>query len=424
VAVTDIVTVDGRDPGQPAEPPVVVRSGGGGWPDFRLIWAAHSVSTFGDHLTLVALPLATFARTGSALAVGIAAAMEAVTVILFGMLAGVLGDRLRHRHVLVATDAFRALILVALALALTLPGYPVAVIYLAAFGLGLLRVLHDSAAGAVIPVVVENADLLKANSRMQASESVATAVGPAVAGVLISAFGPAAAFFADAGSFAVSGGAVRRVRRLDRIHANRGPVGPSLRREMGAGMRALVADKWVMRATLLAAAVNVLAIAVEAQFIPYAHDVLHVGGVGVGVYFALLGASAVATSIAVGRYQLARGDVLVGAVAIYASGILLAGLHPTLVTAGLAHIGAGVGSALFATHYYSLRQRRFPVSLQGRVVVATRMIMFGVVPIAYVAGGLLANHLGPQALFVGASCVGLAAMSWAALAGLGRLRVD
>ena len=40
----------------------------GGWLDFRRLWAAHAVSIFGDQLTLVALPLATYGETSSALA--------------------------------------------------------------------------------------------------------------------------------------------------------------------------------------------------------------------------------------------------------------------------------------------------------------------------------------------------------------------
>ena len=59
------------------------------WPDFRRLWAAHSVSIFGDQLTLVALPLATYAETSSALAVGVVASAEATTAVVFGLPAGV-----------------------------------------------------------------------------------------------------------------------------------------------------------------------------------------------------------------------------------------------------------------------------------------------------------------------------------------------
>jgi len=79
---------------------------------------------------------------------------------------------------------------------------------------------------------------------------------------------------------------------------------------------------------------------------------------------------------------------------------------------------------LAISHWSTLRQRRFPIRLLGRVTMATRMVLFGVIPIAYVAGGALARTDGSETLFVVAACVGLAACVWAWAVGLGSLRVD
>ena len=49
--------------------------------DFAWLWGTYTVSTFGDQVTLVALPIAVFARTQSALAVGIAASMQTATAL-------------------------------------------------------------------------------------------------------------------------------------------------------------------------------------------------------------------------------------------------------------------------------------------------------------------------------------------------------
>src|SRR5687768_16840063 len=168
------------------------------WGDFGRVWSAHSMSVFGDQLTLVALPLATYAETRSAVAVGLIASAEAVTAVGFGLVAGALADRLPHRRVLVWSDLVRAVVLCALAGVLLLPRGALAALAVAAVVLGVARVLHDAAAGAVLPLVVEAPDLLAANGRMQASESAATAVGPALAGGLIGVGGVGTAFLADA----------------------------------------------------------------------------------------------------------------------------------------------------------------------------------------------------------------------------------
>ena len=110
--------------------------------------------------------------------------------------------------------------------------------------------------------------------------------------------------------------------------------------------------------------------------------------------------------------------------AIFALGVIMAGLVPSAVTLVLTYLAAGFGSVLSVSHWSSLRQRRFPVRLLGRVTMATRMALFGVIPFAYVAGGALARSAGSRVLFVVAGAVGLATCLWALAVGLGSLRVD
>lgn len=406
----------------PAAPEIEIRTESD-WPAFSRTWAAHGVSSFGDHFTMVALPIATFARTGSALSVGVVAAMQGITVLLFGLAAGVIADRVSRRRLLVLTDLFRGATLAALAGALVWNIAPVGAIFLAAFVLGALRVLHDAAEVAVVPLLVEGSDLLRANGRVHASDSAATAAGPAAAGGLLSVGGVALAFVGDALSFFVSAFAVRGVRRIDDGCPPPGSSAPVVA-EVRDGLRALWADAFVMRALVVVAAMNVVATAAEAQFIPYAREVLGLGSTGVGLYFALGGLVAVGTAMIAGRRRIVRGDALLFGVGVFASGFLLAGLAPSLATAALAFVGAGFGSALTLTHWYSLRHKRFPLHLLGRVSVATRMAITAAVPVAYIAGGWFAHAYGPDALYVVVSVVGLGAVAWGLATGLARLRID
>jgi len=391
--------------------------------DFSRFWQAYTVSIFGDQITMLALPVAVFARTHSALAVGIAASMQAATTLVFGLFAGALADRMRQRPVLIVTDLVRAAVLGLLAvMVVSTPSYPVEVIYAAAFVLGAFGILHDAAAGAALPIVVSGRDLLKANGRLSGSESAGNAVGPAIAGLLTS-LSIGLAFAADGLSFFLS------VLGISRVQAFRLQVAPpetptSMRSDIGEGLRAVWRDGWIIKAVGLIAAMNVMAVAVEAQFIPYAKTVLHISNLGIGAYFALGGAAGVVTAVALGRSERTRGDVMVLGVLVFGIGVLLAGVVPSRITIVFTYIAAGVGSVLAVSHWSSLRQRRFPVRLLGRVTMATRMVLFGVIPIASVAGGALARSQGSETLFAAAGCVGLAACVWAWAVGLGSLRVD
>jgi MFS family permease len=408
----------GREGGPAAQQPARRRK------DFNWFWGAWTVSTIGDQVTLVALPFAVYARTHSALSVGIAASMQGATALVFGLFAGAMADRLRHRAVLIATDWIRAAALALLAvLVATSSAYPVMALYFGAFVLGALGILHDASHSAALPLVVRGRDLLRANGKLSASESIGNAAGPALAGAL-TAVGVGLAFVADALSFLLSAIGMTQVRTLARPPSEERSEQHSMTEDIREGLRALRSDRVVMNALILVTAGNVMAVAVEAQFIPYAREVLHLGALGVGLYFAIGGAAGVFTALALSRSDTTRGSGMIFGAAIFGLGVLAAGVFPSRITAVFTYLAAGAGSVLLITHWSSLRQRRFPVRLLGRVTVATRLALFGVMPIAYLAGGALARSEGSQALFVAAGGVGLAACAWAWVVGLGRVRLD
>lgn len=395
---------------------------GPGWADFRRFWAAHAVSSFGDQLSLVALPLATFAVTDSAVAVGLVASAEAVTAVAFGLAAGAIADHLPHRRLLVRTDVARAAVLALLAVALLTPVPDLPALLAAALAVGVLRVTHDASASAVLPIVVSHTDLLAANGRLNSAESASTASGPALAGGLVALGGPALAFVADAATFVVSACTVRTIRRLDVAPPPTDEPAPRLRSAVAEGVRALAADRPMVRLVAVGAALNVMSVCLEAQFIPYADRVLGIGAFGIGVLFAIGGTAAVLTSLVVAGRTQARGDVIIAGVAVYAAGVASAGLAPSLATAVLAFVTAGAGSAIVASHLAALRQRRFPVRLQGRIAMAIRTLVLGLLPIPLVGGGYLSSATGPEVLFVVAACVGALVTAWALVTGAATVR--
>jgi hypothetical protein len=298
-------------------------------------------------------------------------------------------------------------------------------LYLAAFVMGALRVLHDAAAGAALPRVVMGPDLLAANGKLSASESAGNTGGPLLGGMLMSLGGAGLAFGADALSFVLSAFTVARVRPLRygrRAHGMRARD-RTIKADVIEGLRVVWADRPFMHGLVLVAAMNVVAVAVEAQFVPYAKELLHLGGVAVGVYFAVGGVAGLATALVLSRRQEARGDVVLAGVGFFAAGVMVAGLAPSRLSAGVAFVAAGVGSVMVITHFSALRQRRFPVRLLGRVGMAARTVLFGILPLAHLGGGWLAKESGPKVLFIVAAAIGLIATAWGAAVGFGRVKM-
>ena len=95
--------------------------------DYRLLWSAQVVSTFGDRLTQIGLITLVFAMTGSDLSIGLVLTLTVLPRAVFGVFAGALADRVSRKTLLIATDCARALIVLVLALA---AGLPLGAVYL------------------------------------------------------------------------------------------------------------------------------------------------------------------------------------------------------------------------------------------------------------------------------------------------------
>src|SRR5947209_3985420 len=86
--------------------------------DFVKLWLGQTISNFGSGITGIALPLTAVLVLGATPAqMGILGAVDGVSILLVGLLAGVWVDRVRRRPLLIATDLGRALVLSAIPLA-------------------------------------------------------------------------------------------------------------------------------------------------------------------------------------------------------------------------------------------------------------------------------------------------------------------
>lgn len=80
-------------------------------PDFLKLWAGDTISLFGLHATVLALPLTAVALGATAFQMGLLAAAQTAPALLLGLFAGVWVDRLRRRPILIAANLARAALL-------------------------------------------------------------------------------------------------------------------------------------------------------------------------------------------------------------------------------------------------------------------------------------------------------------------------
>lgn len=177
------------------------------WRDgnFRRIWAGQTASIFGDRVTDIALPWLILVQTRSPVAAGLVAAARYVPMVLLGLFAGVVADRVPRRGLLVACDAMRALALGAIVvLALAGRVAPLGLLAGVVLVLGIGQLGFQAAYWAWLPDVTGEAQYGRATAALEAADAVSTLTGPALGGALIQVIGPALALGADAASYVAS----------------------------------------------------------------------------------------------------------------------------------------------------------------------------------------------------------------------------
>lgn len=173
----------------------VLRSG-----PFRRLFAARTVSQWGDTFNTVAIVILVYRLSGSGLSVAAAVVFEIVPVLLLGFVAGAVADRLPRLAVMIAADLARAVIAGVLAVF----GHHLFVVYGAAFAMSSFTVFFNPAASSVLPAVAGEKDLVSANSAIWSAAVISQIALAPLAGVLVAAAGAGPAFGINAGSFLVS----------------------------------------------------------------------------------------------------------------------------------------------------------------------------------------------------------------------------
>ncbi len=166
---------------------------------FLSVWAASAVSGLGDKIAIVALYLVVYHLSGRAVDLGLLAAVQILPAIFLGPVAGLILDRYSRKKVLVVSDVGSALIVATLPFATTL-----AEIYLLAGLLAAGRQFAGPARLAILPDIVPDGELDKANALTMTTRNVVLLLGPAAGGALVALGGTSSAFWADAATFLAS----------------------------------------------------------------------------------------------------------------------------------------------------------------------------------------------------------------------------
>ena len=362
-------------------------------PDFAKVWTASAVSNIGDGVTMIAGPLLVAQLTGDPGLVAGAAFVHQLPWLLVALVSGAYVDRLDRRRLVIVVNLVRSAALTGLAAAVATDSVTIPLIYAVFFLLGTGETLADTAYAAIVPRLVPDADLERANARLMATFVVGNQLAAKPLGAYLFVLGMAVPFGFDAMTFLVAAAlfAAVRWRPQPRDPAESGRE--SLRAEITEGLRALWERPPIRLLAICLCVMNVLYCAAFATFVLYAQRRLGLDEIGFGALLSVwaLGGLAGAWLAPRLRDRFGPGVLLrAGLVIETATEIVLAVTRSPVVAAGTLVV-FGVHAMVWGVITASLQQRLVPDRLRGRVGSVFGLLALGGAALGTLAGGFVAD---------------------------------
>jgi len=379
------------------------------------LWSATSISNLGDGIVSVAYPWLASAVTRSPFLIALSVVVSRLPWLVFTLFAGVLTDRFNRKRIIVAMDICRGLLTLVVGAFVylereSLPSlnelssitdletnYTLySIILITAFLFGLAEVLRDNTAQTLMPAIVEEADLEKANGRMWSAESLTNSfIGPPLGSLIISVaiFLP---FFVDAATFFIAAALIASMKPTVKSFKPEQKSGPmNFRTEIKEGFTWLWRHDLLRPMAIILGLLNGIAAMSGAIFILFAQEVLET----TVFIFAILGTAAAVGGILGGLLgpkvseKIGRGRSLALALFVMPLMTLMIGFTSLWYLAWIFILIGAFTGVLWNVVTVSLRQSLIPSHLLGRVNSVYRFFAWGTIPIGTLLGGTLVAAL-------------------------------
>ena len=361
--------------------------------------ASSWATNLGDGIALAVGPLLVASLTRDAFFVALAATVQWLPPLLFGLMAGALTDRLDRRLIVLSVDLLRAAVLVVLTLAVVTDHVSIAVVLTTLFVLSTAEVFADNSSQTLMPMLVAREDLALANSRLQTGFiTMNQLAGPPVGAALFTA-GAAWAFGAQA--VVVALGAVLVTRVALPPHGREPGRSTRLRHDIAEGFRWVLHHAAVRTLVLTIFSFNITFGAAWSVLVLYATRRLGLGEVGFGLVTTVSAVGGLTGTVCYGwiTRRVRLGDLMRIGLVIETLTALALALTTSPWVAMPVFVVFGAHAFIWGTTSVTVRQRAVPLALQGRVGSVNLVGVFGGLVIGSTIGGVLAQRAGVTAPF-------------------------
>ena len=370
--------------------------------NYRLFATGQVVSNTGSWMQRVAQDWLVLELThGSAMALGITTGLQFLPM-LFSMYGGMVADRYPKRRILMATQAAMgglALILGVLALTGAVRIWQV---YALAFALGAVTVVDNPTRQSFAVEMVGRAGMANAIGLNSAVFNVARIVGPAIAGLVISAVGTPAAFLINAASFGAVLISLKLMRPAELHLVQPLPRAKGQLREALTYVRARP-NLWLSMVLIFFVATFGMNFQVTNALM--SRQVFHTGAGEFGLASAVFAVGALGGALLAARRARPSMPLLLVMSLAFSVFEVLGGLAPDFWSFLILLVPTGLTLLSFTTAANSATQLATTADMRGRVMGLYMLVFLGGAPLGAPLAGWIAELFGPRASMIAGGAI-------------------
>jgi MFS family permease len=381
-------------------------------PNFRLFSISNILAMSGTWMQRIAQDWLVLTLSHSVTAVGITVAMQFTPMLVFGLYGGLIVDRYSKRMLLMLTQGTAGVLAALLAVLALTHTIEVWHVWAIAFVVGLVTVVDNPTRQVFVNELVGPRNLRNAISINSSVFQLGGLIGPAIAGILLTAVGAGWAFAINAATCVVT---VLTLAALKKSKLVRSTPIPRQKGQLQQGLAYVVRKPTILWPIVMVAILAVFALTTPVILAAYANDTFKVGAAGYGLFNTLIAAGALTGGLLSTRRTGVRLRTVVFMGGLWGLLQALGAVMPDEIAFGFTLVALGVANLLFITAANSLVQMSSNIGIRGRVMSIYVLVLLGGQAIGGPLMGWIVSSFGPN---VGMAVSGLVPALAAAVIGI------
>jgi MFS family permease len=376
--------------------------------NYRLFFSGQVISVSGTWMQNIGLAWLVVERTHSPLAVGLLAFCRFLPFTIFGLFAGVIADRLDNRKLVIGTQTISMTLSAILAVLVLFGSPPLWSIYVLAVLSSSAIVFDAPGRHALTFQMVGREELPNAVALNASLFNGSRVIGPALAGVIIAAWGVGVCFAINTISFLAVLAGLLAMRREELVPLKRDDEPPTMMRGIGEGLAYAWRTPQVRLVLAMVTVVSTVGFNFHVLLPLLASDTLHTGPEVFGILSATFGAGALLGALLSATLGRASWKILVLGTGGFSVSLLALAPQTTVWACAALLFVAGASFTLWTSNANAILQIGAPDHLRGRVVSLYLWAFAGLAPVGGLLAGWLVDVGGTRLSFSVAGTIGLA----------------